>query len=365
MKGSVRKRATWEYYFDLAKDENGKRRRKSKAGFKSKSDAEKALAQALAEFENTGRVLNESKLSVSEYLKYWYDNHVLLNCRYRTQLEYRVIINAHINPYLGHYYLKNITPATVKEFLDTHYKRNIAKRTMENIFTVLKYALDMAVFPYEYMKYNPAKMIKLKYKFKKTEGNRITHEDALKALNYLQNNYYNYYIPFLIMYHTGIRKGEVLGLQWDNIDFKNKTICIRQQAIYRDGKMVLSPTKTEASIGDIIMGDTLYNELLLYREWILEKKLNHNFVCVNTNFDNMSTPNISWIISKMKDVLNIKINAHGFRHLHGQLLLENKANIKGIQSRLRHKNIETTLSTYLKSSKKIDNDIVNIWESML
>ena len=74
MKGSVRKRGEkWEYYFDLGKDADGKRRRKSKCGFNTKSECEKALALAIAEFENTGRVAKESNLSVDQYMKYWYE----------------------------------------------------------------------------------------------------------------------------------------------------------------------------------------------------------------------------------------------------------------------------------------------------
>lgn len=367
MKGSVRKRGSkWEYYFDLGKDEDGKRRRKSKSGFSTKKDAEKALTKALNEFENTGRTTTNTNLSVDQFLKVWYENHVLVSCRYKTQVDYKRIIDKDISPYLGHYYLNKLAPAVIQEFLDIHYKRGVSKNTLKMIFSVLKYALDMAVFPYEFIRDNPARYIKIKYKFDKNSSvNRITKEDAITVLNYLSSNYYHYYIPFFIMFHTGIRKSECLGLQWDNIDLKNKVLKIRHQALYKDCKMTISETKTPSSVGDIFIGDTLLEQLIIYKDFLNTKRLNHDFVCVNTNYEQMTLNNFNWIVRKIKSDLNIRANAHSFRHLHGQLLLDNKANIKGIQQRMRHANIKTTLQTYLRSSDIIDKSTVNIWEDML
>lgn len=366
MKGSVRKRGEkWEYYFDLGKDADGKRRRKSKCGFKTKSEAEKALALAIAEFQNTGRVTKESNLSVDQYMKYWYEKHVMVKCRYKTQVDYKRIIDKDISPYLGYYYLKNLTPRTIQDFLDMHYQRGVSKNTMDMIFSVLKYSLDMAVFPYEFIKENPSRYIKMKYKFKKVDVNRISLEDAQAVLSYLRENYYNYYIPYLIMFHTGLRRSECIGLTWDNIDFENKILKVRHQALFKNGNMVLAETKTPSSVGDIIIGDTLINELIIYKEVLEEKRVNHNFVCVNTNYEHMTLNNFNWVVRKIKTDLNIRANAHSFRHLHGQILLENKANIKGIQQRMRHANVKTTLQTYLRSSDKIDNETINIWEDVL
>ena len=342
MKGSVRKRGKfYEYYFDVGKDENGKRRRKSKSGFSTKSECEKALALAIAEFENTGRVTKESNLSVDQYMKYWYEKHVMIKCRYKTQVDYKRIIDKDISPYLGYYYLKNLTPRTVQDFLDMHYQRGVSKSTMDMIFSVLKYSLD------------------------KVDVNRISLEDAQAVLSYLRENYYNYYIPYLIMFHTGLRRSECIGLTWDNIDFKNKILKVRHQALFKNGNMVLAETKTPSSVGDIIIGDTLRNELIIYKELLEEKKVYHNFVCVNTNYEHMTLNNFNWVVRKIKTDLNIRANAHSFRHLHGQILLENKANIKGIQQRMRHANVKTTLQTYLRSSDKIDNETINIWEDVL
>lgn len=367
MKGSIRKRGdSWEYYFDVGKDENGKRRRKSKCGFSTKSECEKALAIAISEFENVGRITNETNMSIDQYLMFWYEKYVLIKCKYRTQVEYKRVITKDISPYLGHYYLKNLTPAAIQDFLDMHYKRGIAKRTLEMIFSVLKYSLDYAVFPYEFIKENPARYIKLKYKFKKADVNRISIEDATTVLNYLKENYRTtYYIPYLIMFHTGLRRAETLGLTWENVVFENKLIKVTQQALFKNGENILVEPKTPSSVGDIWVGDTLLDDLRLHKEYLEQKRVNHMFVCVNTNDDQMTLNNFNWVVRKIRADLNIRANAHSFRHLHGQILLENKANIKGIQERLRHANTKVTLNTYLRSSDKIAKDTINIWENVL
>lgn len=363
----VRKRNKyWEYYFEIGFDpKTKKRKRKSKGGFKTKKEAELALAEAINAFDSTGRIFNESKLSISEYMDFWYEKHVLKSCKYRTQVEYKRIIDTNINPYLGNYLLKNLTPAIIQSFLDNHYDRGIAKKTMDNIFCVLKYSLDMAVFPYEFIKDNPAKYIKIRYKFKPPKTNRVTKDEAFDVLRYLKENYFNQYIPFLIMFHSGIRKSECLGLQWDNIDLENKILHIRHQAQYREGKMILVETKTPSSVGDILIGDSLVNELLIYKEFISEKRLNHNFVCVNCDYNPLSVPNFGWITRKIYSTLNIRISAHSLRYLHGQLLLENKVSVKAIQGRLRHKSVKTTLQTYLTSSNVLDKNAIDVWEGML
>lgn len=363
----IRKRGkAWEYYFDIGKDENGKRKRKSKGGFTTKKECEEALLEAQIQYKNTGRIINDKNLSIDQYLKYWYDNYVLLNCRYRTQVEYKRIIDTNIIPYLGGYYLKDISPAKVKEFLDQHYLRDISKKTMEGIFNVIKYSLDMAVFPYELIKENTCKYIKLKYKFKPPKTNRITIDDAKNILNYLKENYrFSYYIPFLIMYNTGVRKSECFGLQWDDIDIENKVMHIHHQSLYKDGKMLLVECKTPSSVGDILLGDTLINELMLYKEIMIDKNPNNSFVCLNTEMSPITNSNFGWICRKIYNTINIRVSAHSFRYLHGQVLLENKASIKAIQGRLRHANVKTTLQTYLKSSNKLEEIAVNIWEDVL
>ena len=88
MKGSVRKRgATWSYYFDLGKVD-GKRKRKEKKGFRTKKEAEAALAKALHEYNNAGAVFEPTEITVADYLNQWFDLYCKTNLKYNTQVGY-------------------------------------------------------------------------------------------------------------------------------------------------------------------------------------------------------------------------------------------------------------------------------------
>lgn len=108
MKGGVRKRGkTWYYYFD-AGVVDGKRNKIERKGGRTKAEAEAALRVAIAEYENCGTITAESDISVADYFDYWFENYVLVNCKYNTQESYRIIIARHIKPVLGMFKLKSI-----------------------------------------------------------------------------------------------------------------------------------------------------------------------------------------------------------------------------------------------------------------
>ena len=82
MTGGTRKRgATWSYYFDLG-TVGGKRQKKEKGGFKTKKEAEAALAKAINEYNNAGQLFEPSDVTVSDYLDQWYDLYCKPNLKY-------------------------------------------------------------------------------------------------------------------------------------------------------------------------------------------------------------------------------------------------------------------------------------------
>ena len=114
MTGGTRKRgSTWSYYFDLGKV-NGKRQKKEKGGFKTKKEAEAALAKAINEYNNAGAVFEPSEITVSDYLDQWYDLYCKPNLKYNTQVGYLRIIEGHLKPKFGKYRLKAITSAILQ-----------------------------------------------------------------------------------------------------------------------------------------------------------------------------------------------------------------------------------------------------------
>lgn len=111
----VKRGKVYEYQFEAGKV-NGKRKRITKSGFKTKSAAEVAGQKAYEEYINGGSH-GETFMSYSDYLDYWLKNYCEVYLKYRTIEEYSVIINKYLKPHLGHYRLNAITSYQLNQFL--------------------------------------------------------------------------------------------------------------------------------------------------------------------------------------------------------------------------------------------------------
>ena len=139
MEGGVRKRGnTWYYYFEAGKV-NGKRKKIERKGGKTKKEAQDALIKALNEFKSCGTFNKESTMSFSDYLDYWFNQYVVINCKYNTQQCYRILINNHIKPTLGIYKLNQITYSAMQELLNNKYKQGYSNNTLKRLKNILSY----------------------------------------------------------------------------------------------------------------------------------------------------------------------------------------------------------------------------------
>lgn len=375
MKGVVRKKGNnWYYSFDVGVVD-GKRKRIERKGGATKKEAEKALRKALAEFDNCGSVLDESNISISDYFDYWYNEYVLINCKYNTQLSYKKIINNHIKPILGIYKLKSLTPAALQEFLNKKYRNGFTKNTLSSFYGVLSGALKMAVFPYQLIKENPMTYVTMpKYdqlKKDKEDLKVITLEDFNKIITRFPQGS-SFYVPLQIAFNTGMRAAEVCGLTWDCIDFNNKTITVEKIIIKKEKEWVFGTPKTISSNRTILIGNTLVNILKQHRKLQMENKLQYgqyytdsNFVCTKENGELLTTDSLKYLSRVVNYELQISFNFHSLRHTHATMLLEAGANIKDTQQRLGHSKISTTMDTYSHVTNKLKQDSVDRFESLI
>ncbi|MFC4782498.1 tyrosine-type recombinase/integrase [Eubacterium multiforme] len=376
MQGSVRKRGnTWSYCFDLGKI-NGKRKRKEKGGFKTKTEAQKALREAINDYEKSGSIVEESNISVSDYLDYWFEEYVMVNCKYNTQQTYKRIIEKHLKPSLGTYKLRLLSPASLQEFINKKFINGFSKSSISNFYGVLSGSLKAAVYPYQFIKENPMKYIKIPKK-----KNNIIKDDTVKILTLDEFKQIverfpfesSFYIPLEVAFNTGLRAAEVCGLTWDCIDFDNKTLKVEKILIGKGkGIFEFGTPKTESSNRIIAIGDTLINILKKNKLYQKENKLKYgefykdsNFVCTKENGTNITTDSLKYLSRIINYELGIKFNFHMLRHTHATMLLENGANIKDIQLRLGHANLSTTMNTYSHVTEKMKHDTVNILESII
>lgn len=375
MTGSVRKRGKkWYYYFDIS-TVDGKRKKIERVGGLTKKEAESALRNAISEYERKGVCSKETNISFSDYLDYWFKEYVEVNCKYNTISRYEVAIRVHIKPELGIYKLKNMTPSILQEFFNKKFRDGFSKQTLNVFYGILSSSLKMAVYPYEFIKDDPIRYIKMpKY-------NNLTLESKEDKLKIITVDEFDticgrfpqgtpYYIPFMIGFYTGMRIGEVTALSWDDIDLDNKTITVRKNLVMKEeGNYEIETPKTKSSIRTISIGDTLVKALKSHKTWQIENRFKYynfynvsDFVCTKEDGSLVTKYTISYAVRVINKSLGISFSFHSLRHTHATILLENGANIKDIQVRLGHSNIKTTMDTYSHVTKKMSLDSVNIFE---
>ena len=376
MEGSVRKKGNnWYYRLDLAYI-NGERNQIERYGGKTKTEALESMRKAIYEYETTGQLMVESDISVHDYFEYWYKNYVLVNLKLNTQKNYRGILDNHIYPYIDSYKLKSVKPGTIQDLLNAEFEKGFARQTLGIIKGILNKGFEMAVYPYQFIKNDPSSYAKIpKYDEKEWRDRgdlKIISMKDFKTLSTIVQPSDPYYLPMMISFQTGLRRAEVCGLEWSDIDFEEETLKVERIMINDGKKYVIGTPKTKSSYRTILMGHTLSSLLKKMQTRQKENRLFYgaryiptDFVCVKENGSPVTPNSIKWYTAKLRKQTGIDFNFHSFRHTHATMLLENGAKPKEIQTRLGHSRLATTMDTYAHVTKKMKKETVDIFEQML
>ena len=376
MRGYLRKRGNnWYYTIDLAKV-NGKRNKVERYAGKTKTEAQETLNKVINEYQTTGTIPINSSISTHDYLEHWFENYVMVELKLNTQKNYRGMLDKHIHPAIGNYHLKDIKPATLQELLNQKKEDGYAKQTLAIMKGIFNKAFSMAVYPYEFLKTDPSQFVKVpKYDQKewKDKGDlKIISLDDFKKLQDTVPSHSPYYLAMMISFQTGLRRAEVCGLQWKDINFEEETLTVEQIMIQDGKKWFLGTPKTQSSYRTIHIGPSLLSLLKKAQIRQKENKLFYGdyyneteFVCIKENGNPVTLNSIKWYTEKYRKESGVDYNFHSFRHTHATMLLENGAKPKDIQVRLGHARLSTTMDTYAHVTKKMKKETVDIFESIL
>lgn len=353
MKGYFRKRGSkWSFTIDIGRDPvTGKRKQKTISGFRTKKEAE-AACQALLYELNNGMYINEKDWTVRQLMEYYIDVHVS-KLRPRTIDNYTKYIQNYIYPTLGDIKVKDLTTIKVQKWMAELNEKGYSLSTQKTVYLLLKGALKKAV-SWEIVKKNCMENIPCPNP-KRIERMTWSVEQVHSFLDASRQRNLNYYIAFLLAFHTGMRKSEILGLQWKDIDFDKKVIHVRRSLLdKKGGGYDFDDVKSGSSRRTIAIDDILLIELKKHRIRQREYRLVHgeNYVDMDLVVSTYKgTPINQRTISEelyiIRERLGLpKIRFHDIRHTHATLLLQHGENVKVISERLGHSSIGITLDVY-------------------
>ena len=254
MRGTVtKKKNRWYIVYYIGKDSSGKWKQKWEGSWDTKREAEKVLRSRIEEVENTfDRKADKSTLAV--FLRHWLSAYCIPKLAPNTVNGYRVNVERHIIPYIGQIPLNKLTPANIQKLYADLLASGLSGTSVRYVHNNLHRALKCAV-KQELISRNPADLVDPP-RIDHVELRVLTPDESKALISGCVGT--DIYLPVLLGLTLGLRRGEALGLQWDDIDMDAKTVSIIHSASFRKGGFLLSSTKTRNSRRTLIMPDALY-----------------------------------------------------------------------------------------------------------
>lgn len=366
--GTISKRpdGTWWARISVGYDAQGKRKRKAFYG-KTRKEVQEKMTAALNELKQ-GTYIEPSKMTVAQWIDIWMKEYRLNFVRPKTYLLNEGYVRGHIKPDVGHYCLKDLRKEAVQGFVNGLIDKGLKAKTIGGIYSVLNMALNQAL-DNGLIGQNPADRVKLP-KTNKEEARVLTMEEQEKLLNVAHN--YRYGVMFEFLIYTGLRMGEVLALEWEDIDFEKGLISINK-ALTRgkivDGKykyaLEVSETKTATSKRVVPMIPEVVELLKKHRQQQEMERASSEGLMVDNGIvfcTKQGTYAHANTIKEMIDSMALsaevkKLHPHTLRHTFATRCLESGIDMRVVQDLLGHASMKMTsdIYTHVLPDKKMDS----------
>jgi integrase len=323
---------------------DGKRRYVSA---KRKGDAEKALRQAMTDADR-GFVFDGGTLTLENYLTRWLTDSVKDTVRRSTFVQYKSVVNRHLIPALGRLKLKALTPAHARSLYREKLDCELSPRTVQYIHVTLHKALKQAVMD-GLIPRNIADAVKAPQAHKK-EVTPLTSAEVKVLLSAASGDRLE--TLYITAIHTGLRRSELLGLKWTDIDLDARTLSV-QRSLDRDG--TFNPPKRNKSRRSVKLTAQAAEALKGHRARQNEERLQLGSLWEDWGlvFPNRSGKpmNADYLYHRGFKPLLERAELSGFtfhslRHTCATLLLSKNVNPKIVSEMLGHATISQTMDTY-------------------
>lgn len=359
---------TFVYY---VKDEHGNRKQRWKGGYATKREAEADLKiyKARADLNEITATTREYQ-TIASWMQEWLD---LRRPSFQPQTanEYRGVMNKHIIPNIGKVKLKDLKPSTLQRFYNQLSSNGLKSRTINYIHTILKSVLNAAIAE-GYINENVCTKVKPP-KITKFKHGLLTVEQIKFLLRYLEGHKYETEIKLAI--YLGLRRGEVLGIKEEDIDYTQHTLAIQRQVGITKYTKITDKTpyhgikclKSESSnrvlylspeVEELLKRKIIYNHQ--QKEILREKYNDQGLICCKPNGDIISPHTITRNFHQVLSECGLPdIRFHDLRHTYATLCIDNNVPIKVISQVLGHSSIAITDIVYADSISQ-RQDLANI-----
>jgi len=351
------------YYvtMDYGKDSTGKRIKITKT-FAKKQDARKALKEFEAN-KTKGTLVFPSALTVENWLNYWIDDIKALKCEETTLYGYRNIINNHLIPAIGKYKLQQLNPVILNKYFKSKKEEGLSNNTLRKHYDLLKDALKHAVNEEKILK-NPLDKVE-PIKTQRKEMNFYNIEQLKTLFKVVENDRMEIVVKLAGM--LGLRREEIVGLKWDNIDFNNKLITIAEARTQAGKNIISKGTKNRSSHRTLYVPDEIVRLLAVIKQKQEEQKAllgeaykDEGYVIAWENGEPYRPNYLSDLFKKIIDDNKLPpLRLHGLRHTFASIANELGINLYDISKALGHSQVGTTSQVYTHMFDKIHKKAIS------
>jgi integrase len=391
---SIEKRGpnSWRFVVEAGLGADGKRIKRTKT-IKIEDESLLKTSRKLRDYLNdelvkfkveveAGEYIAPDKLSFESFVKVWLDKFVRKELEYTTQVNYEFHVTKRIMPYFGAMKIEKIRALHIIDYLDKLSDAGLGSASIVYNYRVLRSIFNKAV-EWQVIKESPMRAVKKPKEKPTVELNVYDEEESLELFAALQGAHCQLRMLITLALTTGMRRGELLGLEWKHIDLVTGTISVKQSVpAYKNGEPVIKLPKNQSSIRPIAVAPSVLEDLKAFRkEWLVLKmqllkkwkaKTDQEFLFMTSAPGSEGKPiypkRLSewWREFHAERLPKLKyIRFHDFRHTSVTLLINQGVHAKIISERLGHSNIGTTMDKYGHVIRKADQAAANLFDKIL